>query len=276
MKRLNLDEWEEFGGGYTAASYYNKTDDTVMMKLYEPFIPEAAVIREYTCSDEIKKLGIDVPKPICIGKTDTQTGVIFERIKDKVSVAKAIANDPDGLDGYMKIFTDGIKKIHSTPCNTEFFPNVKDIYKTEIEKAVFFDGKTKEKLIKFIENVPDADTCLHGDCHIGNMILSGDRAVIIDVADWAYGNPMFDIGLFYYLSNCQTEELVQYLFHISGAQMRKAWEKFVELYYPERDIDDVEKEAEVFGYLKTVSWANRQGLEKDPLLKVSVEKLIQF
>ena len=36
-------------------------------------------------------------------------------------------------------------------------------------------GIFKERALNFIDKSPDADTCLHGDLHIGNVITDGRR-----------------------------------------------------------------------------------------------------
>lgn len=42
-------------------------------------------------------------------------------------------------------------------------------------------GIFKERALNFIDKSPDADTCLHGDLHIGNVITDGRRNFWIDL-----------------------------------------------------------------------------------------------
>ena len=46
-KTINLQEWEAFGGGGFGTSYYNKTDDSVILKLNKPSISEDTARKEF-------------------------------------------------------------------------------------------------------------------------------------------------------------------------------------------------------------------------------------
>ena len=55
---VNLQEWEPFGGGGFGTSYYNKTDDSVMLKLNKPSVSEGTARQEFLRSKAVYEMGI--------------------------------------------------------------------------------------------------------------------------------------------------------------------------------------------------------------------------
>mgnify|MGYP003340753874 CR=1 FL=1 len=56
--QININDWYEFGGGFTATSFYHNTDTSVMMKLYAPFMPPEEGYNELCCAEEVYKMAI--------------------------------------------------------------------------------------------------------------------------------------------------------------------------------------------------------------------------
>ena len=46
--------------------------------------------------------------------------------------------------------------------------------------------------------IPSCDGVVHGDCHVGNILVQHDELVLIDMADISRGHPFFDIGSEYF------------------------------------------------------------------------------
>lgn len=55
-----------------------------------------------------------------------------------------------------------------------------------------------EALIRVIDAIPNHDGVVHGDCHVGNILVQQGELVLIDMADVSRGHPFFDIGSEYY------------------------------------------------------------------------------
>ena len=62
-KTVKLQEWEPFGGGGFGESYYNKTDDSVILKLNKPGIPPEKSLEEFQCSKAVFDMGIPCAQP---------------------------------------------------------------------------------------------------------------------------------------------------------------------------------------------------------------------
>ncbi len=242
-EKIDLNNYEQSGDGFTALSYNHK-DGKSMIKLYAEYIPQETPITELYTSWNIMDLGLNIPKAYSLVTDGTRIGVEFERITPKQSFARAISNNPEKLEFYAREFAKECKKLHNTPCRKQNFPSIKKKFHHLVTDATFLTKEEKSKAHNFILSTPDAITCCHGDIHIGNIITDGEKNYWIDLADFAYGDPKFDLGMFWFVTHIDDEKLTQKLYHISCAQMLRVWEIFVMEYYGahnEAEIHEIDK-----------------------------------
>ena len=258
---IDMADYVESGDGYTATSYNHK-DGRRMMKLYAAYMPVSEPERELRMAWAIMDLGVKIPKAYRMVTDGKRVGVEFERIPDKRSYARAISQEPEKLAEYTAAFARQCLVLHATPCNTAVFTSAKDHFKEVIAASRDFDEARKERLCAFVDSVPDVTTCLHGDMHIGNMIMSGGQSWWIDLADFRYGDPRFDLGMLYFVCVAnESDELALKLFHISHAQMLQVWDVFVRTYFgPEADLEAVRRDIAPFGALYMIHFANRESM----------------
>ena len=238
-EQINLDDYEQSGDGYTATTYTCKSGDT-MIKLYSDFMPDYIPLKELQNTWNIQRLGIKIPNAYRLISDGKRIGVEFQQIKEKQSYARAISNNPEQLDYYATEFAHQVKKLHNTRCNKDVFPYIKDVFYEVVDKSELLDKSQKEQVRRFITNAPDAETCIHGDLHIGNIITTKEETYWIDLGDFAWGHPLFDIGMFYLQTHFLSDELCQHLYHISKDSALKVWTRFVEVYFKDQAITDVD------------------------------------
>ena len=258
---IDLQDYEESGDGYTAISYNHK-DGRRMMKLYAEYMPISVPERELAMSWAIMDLGIKIPRAFRLVTDGKRVGVEFERIQNKRSFARAISQEPEHLEDYVRDFARACLQLHAKPCNTEVFPSVKDHFNAVIDASKDFDEAQKARLHAFVAAAPEATTCLHGDMHIGNIIRAGGEDYWIDLADFRYGHPYFDMGMLYFvcISN-PSDEVAQRLFHLSHAQMVQVWETFVRYYFgPEADLETMYRTIEPYAALYMIHFSNRESM----------------
>lgn len=258
---IELSDYEESGDGYTAISYNHK-DGKRMMKLYADYMPISEPERELRMAWNIMDLGIHIPRAYRLVTDGKRVGVEFERITPKRSFARAISEEPEKLPFYAQWFARECLKLHATPCNTEVFASVKDHFHRDIDASRDFDAVEKARMHAFVDNAPDATTCIHGDMHVGNIITNGEETWWIDLADFRYGHPWFDLGMFYFVSvGNEDEVLAQRLFHVSHQTMVRLWELFVEAYFgPGTSQEEVRRLIAPYGSLYMVHFANRESM----------------
>jgi aminoglycoside phosphotransferase (APT) family kinase protein len=71
---------------------------------------------------------------------------------------------------------------------------------------------------------------VHGDLHIGNIITDGERHLWIDVGEFAYGAPEWDLALLWTMCHNMPDDRVQHIFHITHDQMQAHWDIFFPAY----------------------------------------------
>lgn len=272
-ERINMDDYEESGDGYTAISYNHKNGKT-MMKLYAPFVPISEPHRELEVSWNLADKGLNIPHAHRLVTDGTRIGVEFERISPKKSFARAISQEPETLRRYAEEFARECKKLHAIPCDTKLFSPTENRFCAAITKLKEYSDEEKAKISAFIDSVPKATTCIHGDMHIGNIITNGEKNFWIDLSAFSYGNPLYDVGMLYFVSHTGDDELAQKLFHISAAQMLEVWTYFVPEYFgkeePLASIDEKVKPFAALLMLMYYTWTGNPPAGMFELVKHSI------
>ena len=99
--------------------------------------------------------------------------------------------------------------------------------------------------------------------HIGNIITNGMEDWWIDLGDFSYGNPLFDLGMMYLAAKCNPDDMTQRLYHISNEQFGRLWDIFVRAYYGTDDdkaIADLEAQIAKCAALKMLYFGERDQL----------------
>lgn len=137
------------------------------------------------------------------------------------------------------------KELFATPCDTALFRSRKETALDGIRKDTFLRRKDREYLLDFVGNLPDDNThCLHGDFQPGNLILSEGTYYWIDLARFAWGDPLFDVGHLYCVCNVFSRtKQAREVFHLTEEQLHTFWDAFAKAYTGHEDHTDFDREA---------------------------------
>ncbi len=250
---INLEDYVLTGGGRWGESFNHRDNPEIMMKLYAPEQKQMAM-DEYERARKVFELGIATPEPgRLIQSPDGRMGVIFRRIPDKKSFARAVGENPDKIEEYVVRFTSMCKELHATKVPKGTFSSAKENYYRNIKDFPSLTSKDKDTMIHFLEGVPDADTALHGDLHFGNVIFSGDKAWFIDLGEFTYGYPLFDFGMAMIVMTMLSEYYTKEMFHMDKATARQFWYCFIREYFgKDRPVEDIERELMPFVALRAL------------------------
>lgn len=251
--RISLDDFVLSGGGFNGESYDHKTDPTVMLKLYFPGKIQQP-LDEMRLAQKVYATGIPSPEPGRYVVTDDgRYGILFHRIPQKISYCRAVGDHPEKVQHYAEEFAEMCLLLHSTHVDTTQFESVKERYYRLLAENPFFTATEKDKIAKFIADVPDTDTAIHGDLQFGNAIFAGDNRYFIDLGDFCYGNPLFDVGMMYLCCLLDSKDFIRETFHMDKATAIQFWEHFAPSYFGnDRSLNDIEKEVRPFAGLKTL------------------------
>ncbi len=241
IQRINLEDYVQTGEGGTALTYNHKNGKT-LAKLYSPGWAADTAAREFRINQMVYEIGLPTPEPIRLITDGTRFGAEYELISPKRSFARIISQEPDQLVPLSERFARLARQIHEKPADTQRLPDMKEVVRAGIDKFEKLPATFKERFHRFLDLVPSAPTCLHGDLHIGNIITDGQRDLWIDVGDFAYGVPQWDVCMMYYSANLMTPERIENLFHVDQATMRAHWNAFAPVYYGTQDKDAIAAE----------------------------------
>ena len=224
-EKINLEEYYQSGQGGQALTYTRK-DGSAMAKMFQHGQGQETVEREFRISKADYESGI--PCPVTDG---TQFGAEYEVIANKRSFTRIISEEPEQLEPLTVKFAHLGKKLHAMPANSDVFPDMKDVIRPWIEKSECISEQLRGRLLETMDSMPAPRTCLHGDFHIGNIITNGEKDYWIDLGDFAWGAPEWDLSMNFYLACYMSPEYMDMLFHLDPATFRKHWDLLVKSYY---------------------------------------------
>ena len=253
--KIDLNEYERVGEGANGASYNHKTKPDIMLKIY--FRNFEAAEKELELAKKVYAMGIPTPEPGDLITDGERMGIRFKRINGKKSFSRACGDEPERTEEFAREFARMCKRLHAVHVDTTQFENVKDRLYNLLEANPFFTPEQKEKIRAFIAAAPDADTAIHGDLQFGNGIFVEENGVrktyFIDLGDFCYGYPMFDIGMVYLCCCLNNEEWTMEVNHMSNATAARFWDAFAKEYFgPDADMEAVMKEVKIYAGLKTI------------------------
>ena len=252
-KRISLSDYVLSGGGANGESFDCISDPSVMLKLYFPGKIQQP-LDEMHLAQKVYDMGIPTPEPgEYVVTEDGRYGIRFHRIVGKKSYSRATADEPERVAEFAADFARMCLDLHKVKVDITQFENVKARYFRLLEENPFFTKTEKDALGKFISDVPDEYTAVHGDLQFSNAIFVGDKRYFIDLGDFCYGNHLFDVAMVYLCTCLSKEDFIVETFHMPKSLSIRFWQEFVPAYFgTDRSLKDVEEEIKPFAGLKTL------------------------
>ena len=253
--------------------YINDAEPGKLLKLnYKASNNLAAVEKEFYTSKAIYDLGLSTPEMIEIVKVGNGFGFLCQQIKGKRSLSSLSAYNPQNIKKWADILAEEGKKLHAIKATgSEFIPSMKEKLLVAARETRLLKGKKKEDLIAFAESLEDAPNLVHGDFQFGNLIVASGVPYWIDLGEATHGNPMFDLGHFYLLTNIfSAQKRVREITHMTPKEMQEYWNAFALAYNGEEGIDAFNAECKryagidliIIGYTRNLSFTERLFLSR--------------
>ncbi len=262
-KTLDISKYQEFGASFLSKAY-NSEDGDSMIKIYGSRVKKELVSQEKIVAREVFKFGIQTPLVGTLYENEDSVALDFERIPSKRSFSRIIADEPHRLEEISVLFAKKCKELHTKECNTKVFQDRTIYYRQSIVNCKELTDDEKIKAIEFVNSVPRKTTCLHGDMQLSNIIMTDNGVMWIDLSDFGYGNPMFDMGMWYFQARMNTEEIAQHLYHFGLDTLKKVWDVFIKEYFgadtPEK-AQKVDNQLSKFGALHMLYLGTEYGFE---------------
>ncbi len=240
METVDMSRYVQNGAGANGESFDCLDDESVMLKLYNASYPIQPVIDELEIARLVYDLGVPSPKPGELVEVDGRVGIKFRKVLGKRSYSRALADEPERVEEFAREFAVYAKKLHSTVCPEEMFPEEKPQFLALLDAYEGLSEQEYEILRRFILSLPDCNTAVHGDLHTGNLLttlpkgapLSSPHEVLfIDLGYFASGCPLLDIGMLDAVCNYGNEEYRIKEMHVGHEITSKFWKYFVDEYF---------------------------------------------
>ena len=236
---IDLNDYVQTGEGGTSLTYTHQTRHT-MAKLFNLVNEAELAEKEFLTARAVFEMGIPTPEPLRLVTDGERRGVEYELISNKRSFTRIISQEPERLEEISLAFARMARELHTQKANTSRFTSVKErLRRFYQEKGDLVTEVYKEHALNFIDKSPDADTCLHGDLHIGNVITDGQRSFWIDLGQFSYGEPEWDLGWMWTICNQIDDKRSDFILHLTPETLKAHWNLFIATYLGTNDQEAI-------------------------------------
>jgi uncharacterized protein (TIGR02172 family) len=231
IRQLSVEGLSVIGKGQTASVY--RLDADTIVKVFRQGIDFGMVQNEIAKSKVAFMHGIPTAISYDVVKVGECYGVVYELLNAR-DLADCMKDDPDHLEDYIRMFADLIRQMHDTEVTADQFISSRATTLGALPylKGRIFNDEEYEKAKAIIENIPERKTFIHGDCHMGNVMLQDKELMFIDLSCAGCGHPIFDLMSMYLTAACHQGELLS---SYTKEEAYHIWKVFLSAYLQTED-----------------------------------------
>ena len=272
FRRLSLEGCELIAKGGNGIVY--RYDPETIVKIYHNGASLEEIRLEKDLCRKVFIKGINTAIPYDVVKVDDYYGSVAEMLSAK-SIAKLLRTEPEKLEELVAVYTELLKKIHSTPVQPGEMPPIKE---TGVKWAEFLQpylpADQWEKLMTMMKEIPEPQFMIHGDYHANNVMIQDGEPLLIDMDTVAYGHPIFDFAAIYLgfvgYCECNHEGTLEF-YGLSYETTGKIWQTLMKQYFEDEAMrEDVARKAQIIGYARMM----RRTIRRDGLNTPDGQELI--
>ena len=267
LRQVSVEGCKIIGKG-AHGTVYSTAPDTIV-KVYEPGTSMVDINRERELSKKAFVLGLPTAIALDTVKVGDQYGTVFELL-NAASCVNYVKESQKNLDDFCDKAVATLKKIHSTVCKDSSLPDMKKSHLKYVDNIrIFLSDEEYAKLKKFIEDIPEAKTLIHGDFHLKNQLLVGDQLMLIDMDTLCTGNPIFEIASvcnsYFEFGEIRREAIEDFL-GISLETANYLWKTISRKYYS--DLNDKQYQqaidkARLIGCIRALHYLKKRNMPKE-------------
>ena len=247
---------------------YTTAPDTIV-KVYEPGSSLVDINKERELSKKAFVFGLPAAIALDTVKVGDQYGTVFELL-NAASCVNYVKESQKNLDDFCDKAVATLKKIHSTVCNDSSLPDMKKSHLKYVDNIrIYLSDQEYLKLKKFIEDIPEAKTLIHGDFHLKNQLLVGDQLMLIDMDTLCTGNPIFEIASvcnsYYEFGEIRREAIEDFL-GISLETANYLWKNISRKYYSDlidKQYQQAIDKARLIGCIRALHYLKKRNMPEE-------------
>lgn len=186
---------KQIGVGNTASVY--EWGEGRVLKLFNHGYPAEVVELEYNNALAVRDMNFHKPKAYEMVTYENRKGIVYDKVEGES------LHDWVLRTGNLEECAQYMAKLHKSILDNKISRgskvlNYKDFLKMLLSKAPQSFEKQKEYTY-MLDQLPDGDTLCHGDFHPSNIMLTSDKAYVIDFLNICQGNYLYDVSRTVYL-----------------------------------------------------------------------------
>jgi len=239
IRHVSVNGCDLIGQG-TNGKVYRLTDRTIV-KDYFRDVPLERIKNQIDVARRAYALGMPTPTVFDIVRTDTWYGIVYEFV-DAKTVDGMIRENPTLAYDYAKGYVRLLKKAHGVHAPSAGLPEVKKRWLRKLENVrSLLSGEEYDLVVRALNSVPERDTFVHGDFHVGNVMYENGHYMMIDMDNVGIGHPVFDLSalfMSYLFIPTYQPDVTKQVFDMSAGEAMLLWHTLIEEYFhPEGDHD---------------------------------------
>ena len=175
-------------------------------------------------------LGIPTPKPYRLVTDGERLGAEYEFISGKRSFARILSQEPEKMPELVEAFAKAALDLHAKAADTDRIPAVREVLHSFYLRSDTVTPEYRKRALAFLDKIQEPSTCVHGDFHIGNIITDGNHTLWIDIGQFGYGAPEWDLGWFWTITHNLGDNRADFLLHLTQETLVSFWDTFLPAY----------------------------------------------
>lgn len=232
IREITLDGLELISAGVCGECY--RIDHETVLKLYLEGVDPSVAEMEKRYAKAAFIMGVPTAVSYDLVRCGNRAGVIYEMLNAELFSA-LIRQEPESLERHGQVLVRVAHILHGAKGDPSILPNMKERLRGYIRQMdEYLTQAEVEMLLRKLETVPDADTCVHFDLHTSNIMMQGHEPVVIDMGDLSIGNRLFDIGWLYMIYGIPETGLCMMATKIPNEIGYKFWNVLEDAFFPDK------------------------------------------
>lgn len=184
-----MEKGKLIGQGGTAEVF--QWGDKHIIKLYRKGIPTNLIENEFKNSRVVFQNRVSTPYAEKIVEVEDRKGIVYEFV-DGITMTKFMMKKPWYLSKVAVRLAELQYEFHK--CSVTGIASTKTRLADRIKYVDVLDDEKKNFILKYLDGLEDGNSLCHGDFHPDNILISGEKEIIIDWMDATYGSPLADVA----------------------------------------------------------------------------------